>query len=108
MQRIKRVVTPFIKRSPIRRSHVAAARMCCERNAMATFGVERNRKVGRILCYHSIGQPNWGVNDVSPRDFRRHIELSLAAGKRFVPASEIARTGGGPDDLAITFDDGLR
>jgi peptidoglycan/xylan/chitin deacetylase (PgdA/CDA1 family) len=48
------------------------------------------------------------VNDVSPRDFRRHIELSLAAGKRFVPASEIARTGGEPNDLAITFDDGLR
>ncbi len=47
-----------------------------------------------------------GVNDVTPQQFRRHIELALDAGFRFVPASEIVRTGGGPRDLAITFDDG--
>ncbi len=48
------------------------------------------------------------MNDVTPHQFRRHIELALSAGYRFVPASEIARTGGGAKDLAITFDDGLR
>jgi peptidoglycan/xylan/chitin deacetylase (PgdA/CDA1 family) len=48
-----------------------------------------------------------GVNDVSPTQLRRHIELAHAAGYRFVPASEIARAGGRPQDLAITFDDGL-
>jgi len=55
-----------------------------------------------------VGQPLWGVNDVSPRQFRQQIELALAAGYRIVPAADIARTGGGPRDLAITFDDGLR
>src|SRR4051794_31406587 len=86
--------------------------MCCERNVLATFGAAFGRgdprNTGRILCYHSIGQPLWGVNDVSPKQFRRHLELALKAGWRFVPAAEIVRTGGGPKDLAITFDDGLK
>ena len=50
----------------------------------------------------------WGVNDVSPAQFRRQIELALREGYRFVAASEIGRTGGSPRDLAITFDDGLK
>jgi peptidoglycan/xylan/chitin deacetylase (PgdA/CDA1 family) len=90
------------------RQRFAAARMCCERHVLATAGRQRKRWIGRILCYHSIGQAEWGVNDVTPQQFRRQIELALNAGYRFVPASEIARTGGGPMDLAITFDDGLR
>lgn len=65
------------------------------------------RRRGRILCYHSTGTPEWGVNDVRPADFRRHIETALALGYRFVPAEVIRRTGGDPRDLAITFDDGL-
>jgi peptidoglycan/xylan/chitin deacetylase (PgdA/CDA1 family) len=40
--------------------------------------------------------------------FRRHIELALDAGYTFRPASELAKTGGGPKDLAITFDDGMK
>jgi peptidoglycan/xylan/chitin deacetylase (PgdA/CDA1 family) len=63
--------------------------MCCER-------------------HHSIGQSEWGVNDVTPTQFRRHLELALGAGYSFVPASVIAAGGGGPKDLALTFDDGLR
>lgn len=82
--------------------------MCCERHVLAAFGRSRKRWVGRILCYHSIGQDEWGVNDISEARFRRHIELALNAGYRFVPASEIARTGGGEKDLAITFDDGMK
>lgn len=65
------------------------------------------RRSGRILCYHSTGTPEWGVNDVRPADFRRHVETALALGYRFVPAEVIRRTGGEPRDLAITFDDGL-
>jgi len=34
--------------------------------------------------------------------------LALNAGYRFVSAQELARTGGGPKDLAITFDDGMK
>lgn len=75
---------------------------------LASAGRSRTRNFGRILCYHSVGQPDFGVNDVSPLDFRRQIELALNAGWRFVPASEITQSGGGPKDLAITFDDGLR
>jgi peptidoglycan/xylan/chitin deacetylase (PgdA/CDA1 family) len=98
----------FVRRTGLRRAHVAAARLCCERHALAFKRPRDDRDIGRILCYHSIGQPQWGVNDVSPKLFARHIELALDAGMRFVHASELARTGGGPKDLAITFDDGLR
>ncbi len=90
------------------RERVAATRMCCERHAIAAMGRPHKRYIGRILCYHSIGQSEYGVNDVTPAKFRRHIELALAAGYRFVPASELAKTGGAEKDLAITFDDGMK
>jgi peptidoglycan/xylan/chitin deacetylase (PgdA/CDA1 family) len=105
---MKRIIGSLVRRTGIRRAHVAAARMCCERYWLATVGRPRQREVGRILCYHSIGQPAWGVNDVSPKTFRSHIELALKGGLRFLPASEIARSGGSPRDVAITFDDGLK
>src|SRR3954466_14453274 len=89
------------------RAHFATARLCCERYALSTVGRRVSRAGGRILCYHSLGQKEWGVNDVSPRRFQRHLELALNAGYRFVPANEIAATGGRPNELAITFDDGL-
>lgn len=82
--------------------------MCCERHILAAVGQARKRYIGRILCYHSIGQEDWGVNDVTPSMFRKQIETALNAGFRFVPAQEIVRTGGGEKDLAITFDDGLK
>lgn len=90
------------------RKRFAAARMCCERHVLAWTGRARRRYVGRILCYHTVGQEEWGTNDVTPSQLRRHIEMALEAGYRFVPASEIATTGGGAKDLAITFDDGLK
>ena len=82
--------------------------MCCERHFLATAFRQRHREVGRILCYHSIGQPLWGVNDVTPARFRMHVETALEAGFRFVPASQIASGRSAPGDLAISFDDGLR
>ena len=105
---IRSTLRSALRATGFRRTHVAAARMCCERYALATFGTRRPREVGRILCYHSVGQPEWGVNNVTPEMFRRHIELALEAGFRFVPAGEIARNGAGPRDLSITFDDGLK
>jgi peptidoglycan/xylan/chitin deacetylase (PgdA/CDA1 family) len=53
-----------------------------------------------------VGQSTTGVNDVTPKLFRRHIELALEAGFRFVPPAQIALGTGSPKDLAITFDDG--
>lgn len=105
---MKQAIKGLVRKTGLRRSTIASARMCCERNVLATIRPPRPRSGGRILCYHSVGQPAWGVNDVSPARFRRQIEVALTAGYRFVPASEIVRTGGGPRDIAITFDDGLK
>jgi peptidoglycan/xylan/chitin deacetylase (PgdA/CDA1 family) len=88
------------------RPRVAAARMACERTTLAVGKPRRSRPGGRILCYHSVGQPECGVNDVTPVRFRRQIELALRLGYRFVPAADIAEGRGGARDLAITFDDG--
>jgi len=81
--------------------------VCCERTALAALHAPAAASQGRILCYHSVGTPEWGVNDVSPARFRLQIETALKAGYRFAPALELARTGGQPNELAITFDDGL-
>jgi peptidoglycan/xylan/chitin deacetylase (PgdA/CDA1 family) len=105
---MKKTVKAIVRATGLRRHHVAAARMFCERHWLATKSGVRsadNRPTGRILCYHSIGQVAAGVNDVKPEHFRRHIELAFRLGYRFVPAAEIARTGGTPNDLAVTFDD---
>ncbi|GAA1919489.1 hypothetical protein GCM10009775_10070 [Microbacterium aoyamense] len=88
---------------------IAAGRMVVERHALASAGTDMRRSGGRILCYHSLAQPRvWGVNDLTPNRFRQQLESALDAGYRFVPASEIVRTGGGPLDLSVTFDDGAR
>lgn len=91
----------------LRRSTVASVRMRVERTTMATRGPAGSRPGGRILAYHTVGTPSWGVNDVTPARFRRQLELARREGHRFVPAVEIARTGGEPGDLAVTFDDGM-
>jgi peptidoglycan/xylan/chitin deacetylase (PgdA/CDA1 family) len=99
----------IIHAAGLRRCHVAAARMYCERHLLATTSITastRPRSTGRILCYHSIGQTASGVNDVTPKRFRRQIELALSSGYQFVPPAQIACGGGSPRDLAITFDDG--
>jgi peptidoglycan/xylan/chitin deacetylase (PgdA/CDA1 family) len=88
------------------RPRVAAARMACERTTLALARSRRSMPGGRILCYHSVGQPECGVNDVSPGRFRHQIERALRLGYRFVPAADIAEGRGGARDLAITFDDG--
>ena len=97
-----------LRRAGLSRARLASARMWYERNAMAEL---RRGSIGpvrpRILCYHSIGTPEWGVNDVTPRQFAQHVETALEMGHRFVPASVIADGEGEPQDLAVTFDDGL-
>jgi peptidoglycan/xylan/chitin deacetylase (PgdA/CDA1 family) len=100
-------VRALARRAGLRRSRIAAARMCCERSLLATLGTRSTSAHGRILCYHSVGTPDWGVNDVSPLRFRRQVESALKAGHKFVAAADIARGTSGPGDLALTFDDGL-
>src|SRR5271154_1498214 len=105
---MNKTVKRVIHATGLRRHRIAAARMYCERHLLATAagGRSRARSTGRILCYHSIGQSSGGVNDVEPKRLRRQIELALRSGFHFVPAAQIAQTGGRPLDLAITFDDG--
>lgn len=105
---VKTALKHIARAAGVDRKRFAAGRMCCERHVLARVGRARRRYIGRVLCYHTVGQEAWGTNDVTPSQLRRHIELALEAGYRFVPAAEIARTGGGAKDLAITFDDGLK
>jgi len=90
------------------RERLAKVRMYCERQALASFGTRQLRSSGRLLCYHSVGQSDLGVNDCSPSRFRNHIELAMRKGFRFVPAAQLASGNGNPRDLAITFDDGWK
>ena len=89
------------------RARISSLRAGCEHGLLALRRREPRDDRARILCYHSIGTPQWGVNDVHPKRFRRQLESALAAGYLFVPAAEIACTGGHSKQLAITFDDGL-
>lgn len=105
---MKEAFKSLVKRTGVERRHVEAARMFAERHALAAAPRRRARSGGRILCYHSVGQPEFGVNDVAPARFRRHLDLARSLGYRFVAPSEIARGGGEPMDLAISFDDALK
>jgi peptidoglycan/xylan/chitin deacetylase (PgdA/CDA1 family) len=61
---------------------------------------------GRILAYHSIGTPQWGVNDVRPADFQRHLQIAADDGWTFATPAEVIAEPDKPQ-LALTFDDGL-
>lgn len=91
----------------LRRHHVAHVRTWSQRHSLRVLGPERPAPRGRTLCYHSVGQPSWGVHDVRPEQFRRQIEVASSMQMRFVPASEVAAGRAGPGDLALTFDDAL-
>lgn len=90
------------------RSRIASARLIAERHALAARPAASERR-SRILCYHAVGTPSWGVNDISTERFRMHLEEALRAGWTFVDATDLA-SGRGPSTgaLAVTFDDGLR
>jgi peptidoglycan/xylan/chitin deacetylase (PgdA/CDA1 family) len=61
---------------------------------------------GRILAYHSIGTPQWGgINDVSPGDFERHLQVAVDDGWSFATPAEVIADPDKPQ-IALTFDDG--
>jgi peptidoglycan/xylan/chitin deacetylase (PgdA/CDA1 family) len=90
------------------RQRAATTRLHYERMVLTMFGKRSEKSSGRLLCYHAVGQPEFGVNNASPERFRRQIEFALEKGHRFVPAAKIARGEGEARDLGITFDDGWR
>jgi peptidoglycan/xylan/chitin deacetylase (PgdA/CDA1 family) len=105
---MKQALKKLVQSTGLNRQRLEAARMYGERQMLASSPRRRERARGRILCYHSVGQAEFGVNDVSPERFRRHIEIALEQGYHFVAPAEIAAHGGGPKDLAISFDDALK
>lgn len=84
--------------------------MRLERSALAarSGALASTAPRSRVLCFHSVGTPLWGVNDVAPALFRRQLLRAQQHGWRFTTASEIANDPGRSGRLAVTFDDGLR
>jgi len=85
-----------------------SGRIRVERWALAarTAAGRTPAKRGRILAYHSIGTPDWGVNDVTPRDFERHLQIAVDEGWGFATPAEVLAEPDKPQ-LALTFDDGV-
>jgi peptidoglycan/xylan/chitin deacetylase (PgdA/CDA1 family) len=85
-------------------------RLCADRWALAVrhkIGPQTStRQRGRILAYHSVGTPRWGVNDVSPAAFERHLQVAADDGWSFATPAEVLANPDKPQ-LALTFDDGL-
>lgn len=83
-----------------------AARLRFDRWTLAARGPATSA-TGRILAYHSVGTPEWGVNDVRPRDFERHLQIAADDGWRFATPAQVVAA---PQErlLAVTFDDGVR
>jgi peptidoglycan/xylan/chitin deacetylase (PgdA/CDA1 family) len=81
-------------------------RLGVERYALGWREPAPGLRHGRILAYHSIGTPSWGVNDVSPREFERHLQIAVDEGWTFATAADVMAE---PEKqlLALTFDDGV-
>lgn len=103
--------------SPLRRalrgSRTAQAAYGCA--VLGRLGVERwalgwrhpdRARTGRILAYHSVGTPEWKVNDVSPRAFERHLQIATDDGWSFGTPAQVLAAPEKPL-LAVTFDDGV-
>jgi peptidoglycan/xylan/chitin deacetylase (PgdA/CDA1 family) len=89
------------------RSCASRGRLTVERFGLAARGGGRPAaQRGRILAYHSIGTPSWGVNDVSPRRFEQHLTVAIDAGWTFATPAQVLAEPEKPL-LAITFDDGI-
>ena len=85
-------------------------RLCAERWALAAWqraaASPSPTRRGRILTYHSIGTPEYGLNDLRPRDFERHLQIAVDDGWSFTTPAEVIAEPDKPQ-LALTFDDGL-
>ena len=85
-------------------------RLCAERWVLAArqraAGHPSPVRRGRILTYHGIGTPGYGVNDLRPRDFERHLQIAVDDGWSFTTPAEVIAEPDKPQ-LALTFDDGL-
>jgi peptidoglycan/xylan/chitin deacetylase (PgdA/CDA1 family) len=108
--RIRRSLSRAIRPRLPTRANIAAVGTCLERHVLARRAGVPEVSGPRILAYHAVGTWQWGLNDVRPARFRRHLELAVELGYRFAPAAELAAAGTDSPErvLAVTFDDGLR
>ena len=106
---VRHALSPYRPDRVVHRGAVRG-RLSAERWALATrtraAGGQAQARRGRILAYHSVGTPEWGVNDVSPRDFERHLQIAVDDGWSFATPAEVIAEPDKPQ-LALTFDDGL-
>ncbi len=103
LRSLRRIVGATAPGRALRRGAVAG-RMFVERRALAATG-RRTPPRGRILAYHTIGNPVWGMTNVTARDFERHLQVAVDDGWTFAtPAQVLADPGA--RQLALTFDDG--
>jgi peptidoglycan/xylan/chitin deacetylase (PgdA/CDA1 family) len=109
MESVRRVLSDH------RPLHVAHQRAVWGRLRLERWGLAARHRVaagsgrdrrGRILAYHSIGTPEWGVNDVTPGDFERHLQIAADDGWSFATSAEVIAEPDKPQ-LALTFDDGM-
>ncbi|GEL25459.1 hypothetical protein PSU4_44130 [Pseudonocardia sulfidoxydans NBRC 16205] len=111
MSLIERVRHSAEWRTEAARDRAARGRAYAERQVIARATTPKP-PTSRILCYHTVGMPKMGLNDVSLQRLRRQLEMARIAGYRFVPASELVAepTDPTPGDrrIALTFDDGFR
>ena len=103
---MQRRIATLARATGLRRRDLAAVRMRTERELLARFGYRKPAHGSRILCYHGVGTPSWGVNDLTVRQFAEQLKFALALGYRFVSLEEAVCTND-PKLLAVTFDDGL-
>jgi peptidoglycan/xylan/chitin deacetylase (PgdA/CDA1 family) len=88
-----------------RRGRLSAERWALAARQRAT-GRPSPVRCGRILAYHGIGTPEYGLNDLRPRDFERHLQIAVDDGWSFATPAEVIAEPDKPQ-LALTFDDGL-
>src|SRR5262245_39808979 len=109
IKEVRHALSPYRPDRVVYRGAVRG-RLCAERWVLATrtraAGGQTRARRGRILAYHSVGTPEWGVNDVSPRDFERHLQIAVDDGWSFATPAEVIAEPDKPQ-LALTFDDGL-
>ncbi len=110
MQALRDAVSRYESAQRVYRSVHAGAvrgRLNAERWALAarSRATASPPRCGRILAYHSIGTPQWGINDVSPRDFERHLQVAIDDGWSFATPAQVLAEPDKPQ-LALTFDDG--
>lgn len=100
---VGRVVSAQDVRDTVHKGRTMYGRTALARRASGDAPAQRR---GRILAYHSVGTRRWGLNDVTPRAFERHLQAAVDDGWTFATPAQVLAQPDRPQ-LALTFDDGV-